>query len=106
MKALTHVSPVWAYDHDADTERYIWGGHMRVVRSRKRMRRLKRRGVPMLHLGYGDGTPAQQTPTGRGLVAFGPWGWFESFETRDKRMLARQERAQVRFLKRNPGLPS
>lgn len=101
MKALTHVNPVWAYDHGADTERYIWGGQMRVVRSRKRMRRLKRRGVPMMHMGAD-----QQPRSHEGLRAFGPWAWFESFESRDKRMLARQERAHARFLKRNPGLPS
>lgn len=105
MKALQHNSPQWVYDHERNEDVLTWSGHMRVVRSRKRMRRLKRRGVPMVHTGRGDGTLGQQpTHPDGSRKAFGPWAWFESFATRDRRLLIRQERAYARFVKRHAAL--
>jgi hypothetical protein len=111
VKALQFNYPKWSVDDSDDAPdrelRLVWEGHMRVVRNRKRARRLKRRGVPLLHIGIGDGTPAQQQrkPSGA-LEAFGPWAWFETFENREARMQARHERAQARFIKRNPLPPT
>lgn len=103
MKPLSHNYPQWEHDRDRGEDVLAWGGHMRIVRNRKRARRLKRRGVPLMHLGYGDGTAAQQVRSPKGnLVGFGPWAWFETFEGRAARMQVRHERAQARFAKRNP----
>lgn len=57
--ALTHVYPQWGppeSDETAPPEEYVehWYGSMRIVRSRKRMRVLKRRGVPLMDLRVRD----------------------------------------------------
>lgn len=82
IAALQHTYPEWdGPPRDPDDGYPVWPGVMRIVRSRRRMRALRRRGVPMMHLGYGDGTPAQQ-PVGPGIygpgtrTAQGPWAWY------------------------------
>jgi hypothetical protein len=54
-KALAHAYPQWQPPDDdpgAPTEDYreVWIGRMRIVRNRRRIRKLKRRGVPMMDL--------------------------------------------------------
>lgn len=85
LHALTHEYPTLEADeneggvsYDVDSMRLVYRGLMRVVRSRKRMRLLRRRGVPMMHLGVGDGVRVDLTQMDeRGLKARGPWAWFE-----------------------------
>lgn len=81
MRALQHAYPQWEPPEDDPTAmpedfREVWCGKMRIVH-RQRARKLRRRGVPLMHLGYGDGTTAQQERSPKGnLVPFGPWAWF------------------------------
>lgn len=106
-RALQHAYPYVEADeneggatYDMDTARLVYQGQLRIVRSRKRMRTLKRRGVPMMHLGYGDGTSQQQerSPLGN-LVRQGPWAWFETDESAITR---RFDRALTRHVRRRP----
>lgn len=103
---LQHSYPRWVVDREefGDTDpREVWAGKMRIVRSRKRMRKLKRRGVPMMHLGYGSGFDlpgkyAFDRETGRRLPR-GPWAWFETEASYEGRKLAKrflQELSKVR----------
>lgn len=47
-KRLIHVYPQWeSYDGE---DREIWSGKMRIVRNRRRIRKLHKRGVPMMDL--------------------------------------------------------
>lgn len=78
MKALKHSYPQWDGPPRQPDDGYpVWLGHMRIVRSRKRMRTLKRRGVPMLHLGVGE-----RAPVG---TRNGPWAWFETDDSVEAR---------------------
>lgn len=96
LRALAHACPEWICEDEGDTARLVYTGQMRIVRSRKRMQLLKRRGVPMMHLGYGDGTSAQQerSPLGN-LVRQGPWAWFEPTESYSARRSQRKLRKSL-----------
>jgi hypothetical protein len=53
--ALVHTYPQWEPPEDepsAPVEDYreVWTGQMRIVRNRRRIRKLQRRGVPMMDL--------------------------------------------------------
>lgn len=51
--ALVHNYPFPDLD-DAGNDREVWTGSMRIVRNRRRMRLLKRRGVPLMDLRVRD----------------------------------------------------
>jgi hypothetical protein len=69
--ALQHVYPQWEPPEDDPSGeiREVWRGIMRIVRSRRRMLKLRKRGVAILHLGVGPDRPG----------ASGPWAWFVSY---------------------------
>lgn len=53
--ALVHSYPKWEPPEDdlsapVDEWRQVWAGKMRIVRNRHRIRKLQRRGVPMMDL--------------------------------------------------------
>lgn len=53
--ALIHAYPQWEPPEDEPSApqeewRQVWTGRMRIVRNRRRIRKLKRRGVPMMDL--------------------------------------------------------
>jgi hypothetical protein len=52
---LTHAYPQWQPPEDDPSApieelREVWRGQMRIVRNRRRLRKLKRRGVPLMDL--------------------------------------------------------
>jgi len=48
--ALVHNYPFWDQDEHSGEDREVWTGSMRIVRNRRRARKLKKRGVPMMDL--------------------------------------------------------
>lgn len=69
---LTHSYPQWEppdSDPYAPAEEYVqtWTGRMRIVRNRRRMRKLKRRGVPLMDFVSTVGTGSDHVTA---------WAWF------------------------------
>lgn len=75
---LIDVLPSWETDEHGE-DREVWYGHMRIVRNRKRMRKLKRRGVLFMDL---------RAKTGRkhpdGYEGPRAWAWFTPRDDGDK----------------------
>lgn len=67
---LKDVYPVWETDEFGD-DREVWHGRMRIVRNRKRMRKLKRRGVMFMDLRAKTGNKHPD-----GYEGPRAWAWF------------------------------
>lgn len=72
---------------DMDDERSVFQGHLRIVRSAKRARFLRKRGVEV---------DCYSNPMGIGGVASRFWAWFETDTSYEQRMLARGVRSRLR----------
>jgi hypothetical protein len=75
---LRDVYPVWETDEHGD-EREVWYGNMRIVRNRKRMRKLKRRGVMFMDLRAKTGNKHPD-----GFEGPRAWAWFTPRDDGDK----------------------
>lgn len=83
-KALEHAYSVTV---DMDDERSVFQGHIRFVRSARRARALRKRGVEV---------DCYNNPLGLGNGPTRFWVWYETLESYEARAAARKHRALVR----------